>query len=370
MSTHSFDKMFACLTILVMASVAGTAAGLPQPYQANEEYEMACETLPLPPGWSEPAAGDPEAEAAPMDEVCIRDIQLESALDGYQRLAIWIDMPLERLEEIASVQYYVGDEFEEPYVIPDWVSIKERYIQFFFVPSEFDIEAFVTLNDGTRIVLQQDMEFAERTEVTPADHYFLAHLLVKENRPEEAIGLLDEYPVEVAAFQPAMTLLGLAYFKLGQRDHALDALRRATEIAPEAAAAWGMLARAITEDFLAPTPEELAEALAAAQTSVDIRADPEYLDALGWAHHRVEQDDQALEVLLDAKQAIMLVGEGHSTWEAIHYHLAEVYLTMEEFDKAKAEYEEVVDFFDKYPGTNRRYIDATEARLEELRRRR
>ena len=70
MSKHSFDKLFACLTILVMASVAGTAAGFPQPYQANEEYEAACMPLPVPPGWSEPAAGDPEAEAADAAYLC------------------------------------------------------------------------------------------------------------------------------------------------------------------------------------------------------------------------------------------------------------------------------------------------------------
>jgi tetratricopeptide (TPR) repeat protein len=351
-----------------MVSVAGTATGLPQSNQANEEYEMACEELPMPPGWSAPEGGDPQAVSA--DEICIRDIQLESHLDGYQRLAIWIDMPRERLVELASVQYYLGDEFEEHYVIPDWVSIHERYIQFFFVPSEFDIEAFVTLNDGTRIEIEQDMEFAEREPDIPADHYFLAHLLVKENRAQEAIALLDEYPDEVAAFQPAMTLLGLAHLRLGRRAEALSALRQGTEIAPEAAGAWGMLARVIMEDLPSPTPEEVAEALEAAQIAVDIRADPEYLDALGWAHHRVDQNDQALEILLDAKEAIMLVGEDHSTWEAIHYHLAEVYLAMEDFDQAKEEYENVVDFFDKYPGTNRRYVEASESRLEELRSRR
>ena len=320
MPKHILHTLSACLAILVMASVAGTATGLTPSFQASqeEEYEMACQPLPMPPGWTSPDAGDPEAEPVPPDQVCIRDIQLESYLDGYQRLAIWIDMPRERLEELASVQYYVGDEFEEPYVIPDWVSRHERYIQFFFVPSEFDLEAFVTLNDGTRIVIEQDLEFAEREEVNPADHYFLAHLLVKENRSEEAIGLLNEYPEEVAAFQPAMTLLGLAYLKLGQQENALDALRNATEIDPGAAAAWGMLARVIIEDLPSPTPEELEEAHEAAQIAVDIRADPEYLDALGWAHHRVEQDEEALAILLDAKEAIMLVGKDHSTWEAIH----------------------------------------------------
>ena len=114
------------------------------------------------------------------------------------------------------------------------------------------------------------------------------------------------------------------------------------------------------------TPEELAEAHEAAQIAVDIRADPEYLDALGWSHHRIEQDDEALAILLDAKEEIMLVGQDHSTWEAIHYHIGEVYLTMEDFDMAKEAYEKVVDFFDKYPGVNRRYIDASETRLEEL----
>ena len=154
--------------------------------------------------------------------------------------------------------------------------------------------------------------------------------------------------------------------KLGQQENALDALRNATEIDPGAAAAWGMLARVIIEDLPSPTPEELEEAHEAAQIAVDIRADPEYLDALGWAHHRVDQDEEALAILLDAKEAIMLVGKDHSTWEAIHYHLAEVYLKMEDFDKAKDEYESVVDFFKKYKGTNRRYIDASEARLDEL----
>ena len=47
-----------------------------------------------------------------------------------------------------------------------------------------------------------------------------------------------------------------------------------------------------------------------------------------------------------------------------------MYLRLEEFDEAKEQYEEVVDFFDRYPGTNRRYVDAAEVRLEELKRRR
>ncbi len=370
MLKHVFNRLSACLMILVVAMAAGPAAGLPLPQQAGEEYEMACEPLPTRPQGSQGMLGDQDAEVSQAEEVCLRDIQVESHLDGYQRLAVWLEMPSERFAEVADVQYDVGDRFEEPLVIPDWVSVHERYIQFFFVHHDFDIEATITFEDGSRVVVEDELKFEEREPDTPADHYFLAHLLVKENRPQEAIALLDEYPTEVAAFQPALTLLGLAHLRLDDYEVAIEELRRATEVDPESAAGWGMLARAITEILPAPTPEDLAEALDAAQKAVGLRPDPEYLDALGWAHHRMEQDDQALEVLIDAQEAITTIGEDHSSWEAIHYHLAEVYLAKEEFDKAKEEYEEVVDFFDKYPGTNRRYVDASEARLEELRRRR
>ena len=370
MSKHIFDKLSACFTILMVAMAAGTAAGLPFPQQANQEYEMACEPLPTDTQGSQGAPGDQDTEVLPEEEVCLRDIQVESHMEGYQRLAIWLEMPTERFAEVSHVQYDVGDKFEEPLVIPDWVSVHERYVQFFFVHDDFDIEATVTFENGIRVVVEDELKFEEREPDTPADHYFLAHLRVKENRPEEAIALLDEYPTEVAAFQPALTLRGLAHLRLGDYEAALVELRRATEVAPESAAGWGMLARAITEMLPAPTPEQLSEALDAAQRAVELRPDPEYLDALGWAHHRAEQDDQALEILIDAKEAITTIGEDHSSWEAIHYHLAEVYLKREELDKAKEEYEEVVDFFDKYPGTNRRYVDASKARLEELQRRR
>jgi tetratricopeptide (TPR) repeat protein len=357
------------LAVLVMAigSVAGTGIAVAQ--QTNEEYEMPCEPLPPPDGWQmEPGAQD--AEAPPEELICIRDIQLNSAMEGYQRVAIWLDLPAERLDDIAYVQYYLGDEFEEQVVIPDWVSAHERYIQFFFVNREFDFEVAVTFDPNVRVVIEKDLEFEVREEINPADHYFLAHLLVKENQPIKALSLLGEYPDEVAAFQPAMTLRGLAHLRLGNFDAALADLRQATQIDPESAAGWGMLARVILEDIPDPSPEQLEEARAAARQAVDIRRDPEYLDALGWAHHVIEDDDEALRFLLEAQEEIKAIGKDHSTYEAIHYHLGEVYLRREQLEDAKEQYEEVVDFFDKYPGTNRRYYELSEERLEELKRRR
>jgi tetratricopeptide (TPR) repeat protein len=369
MSSYVPSKQYVRLIILVMAVGTIAAAESAVAQQANEEYEMVCELLPPPEGWQmDPEAQD--AEAPPEELICIRDIQLNSAMEGYQRIAIWLDMPMERRDEIAHVQYYLGDEFEEPVVIPDWVSAHEAYIQFFFVRREFDFEVAVTFDNNVRIVLEEDLEFEVREEINPADHYFLAHLLVKENQPIKALSLLGEYPDEVAAFQPAMTLRGLAHLRLGNFDAALADLRQATQIDPESAAGWGMLARVILEDIPDPSPEQLEEARAAARQAVDIRRDPEYLDALGWAHHVIEEDDEALRFLLEAQEAIKSIGKDHSTYEAIHYHLAEVYLRREQFEDAKEQYEEVVDFFDKYPGTNRRYYELSKSRLEELKRRR
>jgi len=369
MSKYISNGLSIVLAIFLVAIAAGAVAGLPLPQQAEEEYEMACELLPPPEGW-QGAPGEPNAETPPEELICIRDIQIESYMEDYQRVGVWLELPRDRIPEITHVQYHLGDEFEEPLVIPNWVSAHELYIQFFFVRREFDFEVAVTFDSGVRVVIEDDLEFDEREEVTPADHYFLAHLLVKDNRATEAIALLDEYPDRVAEFQPALTLRGLANLRLGDVDAALSDLRQGTEVAPEAAASWGMLARVIMEDLPDPSPELLAEALDAAHRAVDIRRDPEYLDALGWAHHVVEENDEALALLLEAQEDIKTIGEDHSTYEAIHYHLGEVYLRLEDFDKAKDQYEEVVDFFDKYPGTNRRFVEASEVRLEELKRRR
>ena len=83
MSKHVFKRLSAFSTILIVAMAAGPLAGLPLLPQANQEYEMACEPLPSAPQGSQGAAGDQDAAVPPEEQVCLRDIQVESQLEGY-----------------------------------------------------------------------------------------------------------------------------------------------------------------------------------------------------------------------------------------------------------------------------------------------
>ena len=160
-------------------------------------------------------------------------------------------------------------------------------------------------------------------------------------------------------FARAKAFEGAVALRLGERDESLTHLNEALKRDKNDPVIRNELAWALAQSDSHEDLERAKEYAMPGRNSED--ATPSALDTLGWIHFRLEEYELARDALLDARRLQPDLGESAPVWQVIQYHLARVYVKLEETELAGEAFENVVKFHEDWP------LNSTAAYVEEAR---
>ncbi len=164
------------------------------------------------------------------------------------------------------------------------------------------------------------------------DLFFVAQVYQRLELYAESVPLLERLLEGEPDSQQTLFLLGAANERSGERARAVDAFKRLLELAPDHAPTLNYLGY-----MWAEAGENLAEALLLILRAV--AQDPDngaYVDSLGWAYFQLGRYEEAREHL---EWAARLVPDDATILE----HLGDLYVALEDIERAKASYQQALD---------------------------
>lgn len=182
-------------------------------------------------------------------------------------------------------------------------------------------------DEEAAVLLQPVIERGENQDL-----FLAAQVYQRVERYRDSIPLLERLLGADEDSLQALFLLGAAHERVGARDPAIAAFRRLLEVAPDHAPTLNYLGY-----MWAELGENLTEAVALTLRAVAL--DPDngaYVDSLGWAYFQLGRYQEA---------------RGHLEWAArlipddatILEHLGDLYVVLEDLDRARASYRQALD---------------------------
>ena len=168
------------------------------------------------------------------------------------------------------------------------------------------------------------------------DELFLAaQVYQRAQRYAESIPLLERILSEDGDAQQALFLLGAARERSGDRPAAVEAFRRVLDLAPDHTPTLNYLGYMWAEEG-----ENLEEAISLIRRAVALEPDNgAYVDSLGWAYFQIGRYQDARGHL---EWASRLVPDDATIFE----HLGDLYLALDDVERARTSYRQALDLAD------------------------
>ncbi len=186
--------------------------------------------------------------------------------------------------------------------------------------------------------LEQEYEhFLKRAhEIKPKDlsiSEYLAQFYFYKKRPQDAIEIYEKILISNPEHIDALFWLGYLYDEVGRRDEAIDAWKKGLKLDPNYAPILNSLGYvyAVNEIKLDKAEKMLKKA-------IEIEPDNgAYLDSLGWVYFKKKEYKKAEKYLFEAVEIVKDPD--------IYEHLGDLYIKMDQKDKAMNYYKEGIKHF-------------------------
>lgn len=255
-----------------------------------------------------------------------------------------LDVASDSLKYIDKVQYDLGPNFDVRFVPLSEIESSDFYADTMSIFAAQPVNAKIDFRSGSTLNLATLCTPATPNLKSSFEHYLLARAYLASGNLQAALQEANKALQSDQKFVVAISLRGSILAQQGDYDGAIAESLHAITLAPDSPHVLNSYAWMVADTIPHPRQAQLVDAERLAERAVQLNAEPNYYDTLGWVEFKLHENEKALQALVKAGELQGAITRTSTAWQEISYHLASVNKALGNKTEATRRFQDVIDY--------------------------